>query len=143
MSQQEIRRFSVQKSEVGSPTETSKHLDKSNLITYIDSDVTSENMGQVTGSSTTEGGLGAGIVLGANGDLMMKQQSGSSDIHDPGSTGDPGNSGADNDQLLKSPTGDPGASTNLFLYKDDMAERPKMATAIHSLANYSAAIPSS
>jgi len=46
----------------------------------------------------------------------------------------------DDDQLLKTP-GD-GASTNLFLYNDDMGERPKMATAINSLANYSAAIPS-
>jgi len=34
------------------------------------------------------------------------------------------------------------ASTNLFLYHDDMAERPHMASAINSLANYSAAIPS-
>ena len=29
-----------------------------------------------------------------------------------------------------------------LLFQDDMGERPKMATAINSLANYSAAIPS-
>ena len=29
-----------------------------------------------------------------------------------------------------------------FYFQDDMVERPKMATAINSLANYSAAIPS-
>ncbi len=45
----------------------------------------------------------------------------------------------DEDNLIRSPSVK-SASTNLYLYQDDISERPHVASAISSMANYSATI---
>eukprot|EP00095_Tigriopus_kingsejongensis_P012275 maker-scaffold577_size191314-snap-gene-0.33 protein:Tk12275 transcript:maker-scaffold577_size191314-snap-gene-0.33-mRNA-1 annotation:"solute carrier family 12 member 4 isoform x2" len=48
----------------------------------------------------------------------------------------PAGEAQDDDKLLRTQSG----STNLFLYQDDISERPQMASVIGSMANYSATI---
>lgn len=47
----------------------------------------------------------------------------------------------DGNQLLKTPESVATAHSNLFLYHDEFKERPAMAGAINSIANYSSTIP--